>query len=264
MPVTARMGGRVSRRLALGAVALLVAGPVQAAERLVIAIDPPTTETNRFWVTSGGFGGIDPAFQRLIGNDLKTGAYDTSGLAARWQASADFKEWTFEIKPEAEFHFGWGPVTAADIELSHALHSAPDSTLTGVQSLRGATVEIVDDKTIRFRFAEPRLDFDFANAGRGSLYIYSKKQHDAEGLAGYDRRPAGTGPYRYVERSPGRILFERVENHWGGVTPDFPELELRFTTEGATKLAMLLSGEAHAANLPRELQGEAVAAGEGK
>ncbi len=257
----------LTRRALAGVAALAIIATLglpavaQTADRVVIALDPPSTETNRFWTTSGGFGGIDPAFERLVGNDPVTGAYDNSGLAERWEVSDDFTSWTFYIHPEAEFHFGWGPVTAADVAHSHALHSGPDSTLTGVQSLRGAEIEIIDDKTIRFTFEEPRIDFDFANAGRGSLYIYSKAQYDAEGLEGYDRQPAGTGHYQYVESSPGQIVFARVEDHWSGFQPDFAELEFRFTNEAATKLALLLSGEAHAANLPRELQDEALADG---
>jgi peptide/nickel transport system substrate-binding protein len=239
----------------------IAASAQTTVERVVIMLDPPASETNRFWGTGGGFGGLDPAFQRLIGNDLETGAYDNSGLAESWEVSDDFTVWTFHVKPEVQWHFDWGPVTAADVAHSYELHTAPDVLLTGVHTLRGATVEIIDDHTIRFVFPEPRIDFDFANAGRGSMNIYSKAQYDAEGLEGYDRRPAGTGEYQFVEREPGRILFERVEDHWSGLTPDFAELEFRFTTEASTALALLLAGEAHIVNLTRELQPTAVAEG---
>jgi peptide/nickel transport system substrate-binding protein len=258
---------RLTRRALCGVAALALAatlglpGTAAATDRVVIALDPPSTETYRYWNTGGGFGGIDPAFQMLIGNDQVTGVYDNSGLAESWEANEDFTEWTFRIHEDAEFHFGWGPVTAEDVVHSHAIHTAEDSTLTGIQLLRGGEVEAVDEKTVVFRFPEPRQGFEFAHAGRGSLYIFSKAQYDEEGIAGYDRLPAGTGPFQIVESSPGRILFERVENHWSGVEPTFRELEFRYATEGATKLALLLAGEAHAANLPRELQDEAVAAG---
>ena len=54
------------------------------------------------------------------------------------------------------------------------------------------------------------------------------------------------------------IFFERVENHWSGIRPAFKELEIRIAPEESTRLAMLLSGEAHIVDLPRELQGDAL------
>ena len=52
-----------------------------------------------------------------------------------------------------------------------------------------------------------------------------------------------------------------MQDHWSGFTPEFDELELRFTLEPATKLAMLLSGEADIAVIPRELLGDAASGG---
>jgi ABC-type transport system substrate-binding protein len=232
----------------------------QAAERVTVVMDPAAAETNRAWATGGSFD-LDPVFQRLIGNDPETGEYDTSALAAGWETNEDFTEWTFTLKPEARWHGDWGPVTAADVAHSYEIQTGPDAVSTGLQALQGAEVEIVDDRTIRFTFEEPRMDFDFANAGRGSMYVYSKAQFDAEGMEGYDANPAGTGHFRFVEREPGRVLLETVEDHWSGTSPDFEELELRFTAEAATKLAMLLAGEADIAVIPRELQGDATGQG---
>ena len=111
---------------------------------------------------------------------------------------------------------------------------------------------------MRFKYEEARAPFDFFTSyGRGSLFIYSKAQYEKEGVEGYDKRPAGTGPYQFVERSPGRILYRRVENHWSGITPDFEELELRFIGEASTRLAMLAAGEADIALLPKELNRDA-------
>ncbi|WP_256390212.1 ABC transporter substrate-binding protein, partial [Vibrio parahaemolyticus] len=82
-----------------------------------------------------------------------------------------------------------------------------------------------------------------------------KAQWDKEGLEGFEKRPAGTGSYRYMARKVAQsIAFERVENHWRGERPDFPELEIRFVPEDTTRLATLLNGEAHIVDLPRELQ----------
>jgi ABC-type transport system substrate-binding protein len=254
--------GKLLGAAALGAMLASAAfdGHAQTAERVTVVMDPSAAETNRAWATGGAFD-LDAVFQRLIGNDSETGVYDNSALVESWETNDDFTVWTFHLKPDAEWHNGWGKVTSADVAHSYEIQTGPDTLATGIQALRGAEVEIVDDHTIRFVFDEPSMDFDFANAGRGSMYIYSKAQFDEQGMEGYDREPAGTGHFRFVEREPGRVLLETVENHWSGTTPDFGELELRFTLEPATKLAMLLSGEADIAVVPRELLGDAAGAG---
>ena len=91
---------------------------------------------------------------------------------------------------------------------------------------------------------------------------WSARRSGTKGLEGFDKRPAGTGSYRYVERKLGKsILFARVDNHWRGKKPEFPELEIRISREDATRLALLLNGEAHIVDLPRELQPDAVKKG---
>jgi peptide/nickel transport system substrate-binding protein len=254
-----RTGQGMGLMAGASALALLAASAAAAAERVVVAIDPPTVETNLFW---SGIGERMPSMQALVGQDAITGEYDNSELAERWETNDEFTEWTFHLHQDAEFHFDWGPVTAHDVVHSYELHTGPDSTIVGVEHLRAQEVEALDDHTVVFRFDEPRTDYAFHHASRGSMAVYSKAQYEAEGEQGYVDRPAGTAPYQFVERRPGEgLLFEHAEDNWQGVTPDFRELELRWAPEPATKLAMLLAGEAHIADLPRELQGEALAQG---
>ena len=105
----------------------------------------------------------------------------------------------------------------------------------------------------------PSATMPYAASRCGDLRIVSKAQWDKEGVEGFDKRPAGTGSYRYVERQLGQsITYERVDNHWRGEQPAFKELEIRISREDSTRLAMLLTGEAHVVDLPRELQGEAM------
>ena len=248
--------------LAAGTVALLAAtasAPVQAAGKVILALDPPTADTNLFW---NGTGERLPCFQALVGHDPITGKYDNSELAESWSANEEFTEWTFRLKKNAEFHFGWGPVTAADVVHSYELTTGPDSTINSIEHLRAASAEALDDHTVVFRFETARTDYAFQHAGRGSMVVYSKAQFDKEGVDGYVSKPAGTAAYQYVSRQPGAgVTFERVPDHWQGTVPDFEMLELRWIPEPATKLALLLSGEAHISDLPREIQADALAAG---
>ena len=145
---------------------------------------------------------------------------------------------------------------------SYELHTGPDAQYGGRERIEAQEVVALDDHTVAFRFASPYTDFAFPNAGRVEMMIYSKAQYDAEGIEGYHRRPAGSAAYQYREHSPGeRMVVERVADHWQGHEPDFAEIEFRYTTEASTKLAMLLAGEAHMADIPRELHADALAAG---
>jgi len=231
------------------------------AQTVTIAMSPPSVETNRYWNTPGDFN-LAPSMQGLVGHDPGTGVYDNSGLAESWESNDDFTEWTFRLHPDAEFHFGFGPVTAADVVHSVALHTGEDSTLIGVAQLKDAKVEAIDEHTVKFSLPSPQVDFLFAHGGRGSLVIYSKAQFDAEGIEGYDAKPAGTGEFQFASRQVGQGLsFDRVDNHWSGQDAKVARLELRFIAEPATALATLLAKETDMAILPRELQPDAINAG---
>jgi peptide/nickel transport system substrate-binding protein len=248
--------------LAAGAFALAGASFALPAEaqRITLVMDPPSVETNLFWANAGD--SPLPSLQGLVGHDPESGAYDSSGVAESWEANDDFTTWTFRIHPDAEFHYGWGSVTAEDVVHSYELHTQPDSILIGVSLLRGADLEIVDELTVAFHLPEPRPDFLFAHGGRGAMLVYSKAQWDEEGEQGYVDRPAGTAPIRYVSREIGRgVTFERVADHWSGQGAAFEELEVLYVAEPSTKLALLLSEEADIVVLPRELQPDALDAG---
>ena len=123
-------------------------------------------------------------------------------------------------------------------------------------------IDVVDDYTITFNMKSSTTLWPAMASrgfGGGELLILSDAQIKAEGVEGIDRKPAGTGPYEYGGRVDGEsIWFERIEgDHWRGERPDFKEIEIRWVREEATRLAMLLVGEAHIASLSRELQFEA-------
>lgn len=252
---------KFTRLAGISFAALMGTTVLSSAQTMTIAMSPPSVETNRYWNTPGDFN-LGPSMQGLVGHDTETGLYDNSGLAESWTHNDDFTEWTFTLHDGAEFHFGYGPVTSADVIHSHELHTGEDSTLIGVAQLMDVTVEALDERTVKFTLPSPQIDFLFAHGGRGSMVIYSKAQYDAEGLEGYDARPAGTGEFQFVQRNVGQgLTFERVEDHWSGNDANIERLVLRFIAEPATALATLLSREVDMAVLPRELQPDAINAG---
>src|SRR5438093_3749843 len=244
----------------------LVFAPAPAAaqakvDKLVFA-SAGFEDTNRFWMVSRpDHLQYDPFLETLLEVDPKSGKY-TPRLAEKWQSSPDFREWTFWLRKGVQFHFGYGPFTAKDVAHTFALTQRPEAKMTLGPFWRGVEeVKVVNDHQVVFYMKKPATTMDYAVSRAGDFRIVSKAQWDKEGLEGFDKRPAGTGSYRYVGRQQGiSITYERQDNHWRE-KPAFKQLEFRIVREEPTRLAMLLSSEAHIADLPRELQKDALKRG---
>jgi peptide/nickel transport system substrate-binding protein len=236
-------------------------GWAQENENRLVFVSAGFDESNRTWdVSKPDHVQFDPFLETLLEVDPATGAYGPR-LATEWEHSPDFKTWTFKLREDVPFHSGYGEFTAKDVVHSHSLMVREDSIATLGDLWRQAhNVEAIDDYTVAFHFENPVVKdtAEYAFARSGDLKMVSKAQFDKEGEDAF-KRPAGTGSYEFVERSPGlNIIYKAVEDHWSGVTPAFDELEIRIAKEPATRLAMLLSGEAHVGDLPRELHQDAV------
>jgi peptide/nickel transport system substrate-binding protein len=218
------------------------------------------TESNRFWtIARPEHLQYDPFLETLLDIDPQSGEF-IPRLGEKWQASPDLKEWTFWLRKGVQFHNGFGEFTAKDVVHSHSFMLRQDATATFVGIWRNVEeVKVVDDYQVVFRMKRPVSMIPYLTSRCCDLRIVSKAQWDKEGLEGFDKRPAGTGSYRYLDRKLGlSIAYERVDNHWAGEKPEFKELEIRLVPESTTRLAMLLGGEAHIVDLPRELQQEAI------
>jgi len=240
--------------------AMLLATPTPASAQAaggqrIIFGSAGFTESNRFWtVARPEHLQYDPFLETLLDVDPKTGDY-IPRLAEKWEASPDLKEWTFYLRKGVQFHYGFGEFTARDVVHSHSLLVRQDATAGSAQLWRDAEeVKVVNDYQVVFRMKRPMSIIPYIASRANELRIVSKAQWDKEGLEGFEKRPAGTGSYRYVGRKTGiSVEYERVDNHWGE-KPDFKELEIRIVPEETTRLAMLMSGEAQVVDLSRELQ----------
>lgn len=243
---------------------VLTPASVEAAQvqRLIFA-SAGFHESNRFWtIARPDHLQFEPFWETLVGIDPKTGAY-IPALATSWEISPDYKAWTFKLRQGVQFHHGYGEFTSADVPHNLALLLRKDSTATLGPFWRTVDkVETPDKYTAVFRFKRPAMPTSmFAFSRSGDLRMSSKAQWDKEGIEGLDRRPAGTGPFIYAGRKTGlNITFTRNDKHWATV-PEYKELEFRIAREEATRLALLLSGDVHIGDLPRELHKDALARG---
>src|ERR671925_1885422 len=187
----------------------------------LIFVSAGFNESNRFWIIGRPQHlQFDPFLETLLDLDPKTGEY-IPRLAEKWESSPDKKEWTFHLRKGVPFHFGYGEFTAKDVVHSHSLMLREEAIATLVGFWRNAEEgKTVDDYTVVFRMKSPAATMPYAASRSADLRIVSKAQWDKEGIEGFDKRPAGTGSYRYVNRQLGQsISFERGENHWRGGKP---------------------------------------------
>ena len=211
-------------------------------------------DSNDPHVSRSGMTQVMPMNENLI-RYLPDGTFGPM-LANSWSLSADGKSWTFNLRDDVQWQRGWGQYTSAD-----TIHTLQRSLREDVESVYKAYAQTVvsidtpDDFTVTFNSNQTRLDGDFMHSTRRYSLQTSKAFFDAEGQEGLEAQGVGTGPYQQVSRQPlGNILYERVPyEHWR-ITPDFPELELVFVTEDATKLAALLVGELHITTVPSDLE----------
>src|SRR2546425_861589 len=107
-------------------------------------------------------------------------------------------------------------------------------------------VEIVDDRTIRFFFKEPFLDFAilFGTANvAGAGWVVPEKYYKQVGADAFKQKPIGAGPYRLVRHEPGvKIEMEAFDGYYRPV--NVKQLVMTSVPEAATRVAMLERGEA--------------------
>ena len=108
-------------------------------------------------------------------------------------------------------------------------------------------VEIVDERTVRFHFKAPFLDFPMparhrpmsaAPAGWCRRNITRRSAR-----TGSSQKPIGAGPYKLVSQEPGvRLDFEAFEGYYRPV--HVKQFTMVSVPEAATRIAMLERGEA--------------------
>jgi peptide/nickel transport system substrate-binding protein len=240
-------------------------GQTQAGKRLKVGLTPPANQvTVGYRGQNADIGPLLPMYDCLVVADRFTGE-NKPGLATRWETSPDAKTWRFALRENVAFHDG-SPFAAADVRFSWSLLTRQDSRATSAPFWRNLVasendIEIAGPHEVVFHLKRPEPELPFYLTRSQGMLVYSKAYADKVGLDGYAAKPVGTGPFRFKEFKEGQyLLYERVENHWRK-TPEFAELQLQYMPDDVTRLAALLAGEVHIAEVPRSIQAQAVARG---
>src|SRR3989449_604270 len=187
---------------------------------------------------------LKPLWENLISRDPKTGELIPM-LAERWQITDGGRTWKFQLRKGVHFHDG-RELTAEDVKFtfsSIAREGSANSLSTEFRLIK--SMEIESRYAITIHFDKPSVVFaNKVNQGlfASVAFIQSKSSIESAGEEGAERRPIGTGPWKFVEHVRGdRIVYEAVEGHWRA-TPNFKRLVMLKVPEPATRMAMLRAG----------------------
>jgi peptide/nickel transport system substrate-binding protein len=168
--------------------------------------------------------------------------YDHLALADHFEFAEDAKSAIFRLRPGLKFHNGTS-VTPEDVKWSYEhYHGAWAKVLHD----RTDGIEIANERTVRFSFKEPFLDFPrligTANVC-GAGWVVPAKYYQEVGQDGFVKNPIGAGPYKLVAQEPGtKLEFEAFEDYYRLVhVKKFTILSIE---DPATRVAMLERGEA--------------------
>jgi peptide/nickel transport system substrate-binding protein len=167
-------------------------------------------------------------------------------LATHWEVGGGGKVWTFHLRRGVTFHDG-SPLDADAVVWSLERQRDPrhpdhkpnfnywESSFRNVQK-----VEKVDAYTVRITIDRPYAPF-LANLAMFPASILSPSAVHRAGVH-YDRRPVGTGPFKFVEWVPGeRLTLAANPYYWGG-PPSLEYLAFRPIRDQRQRLQALEGG----------------------
>lgn len=187
-------------------------------------------------------------------------------LAESWELSDDGLTWTWRLRPDVQFHDDWGTLTAEDVKFTWGEWMREDSNQNVAETLAEIVggdidnIEVISDVEFQIHTPEPYTTLDsFLAQSFARLYVTSKRYHEESPDAA--DHPIGTGPWKFVESTPGvEVIMAANAEYWGTV-PSYERLVLKEIPESAARLVQVQSGEVDIANLDSDLIGEAEAAG---
>jgi len=165
------------------------------------------------------------------------------GLARKFTQATDGKSYTFELRPDVEFHDGTpldAPAAALslnrflDPQLRVSMRAPFDSNLV-------ADITPLDQLTLRIALKD-RSRLFLQKLAATELAIVSPA-HARAFPDSYNEEPLGTGPYRFKERRKGEsVVLERFDGYWGK-RATYPALQFRIVPEVATRESLLLANQ---------------------
>ncbi len=165
-------------------------------------------------------------------------------LAESWEASADAKTWTFNLRQGVTFHNGKA-FGADDVIESLNMHTA-EGAKSAAKPIVGSITEMkkLSDHQIEFTLAAGNADFPFLLSDYHILMYPAGMTEEAiaQGI--------GTGMYKVDAFDPGvRTVMSRVDSHYkDGSAGWFDSIEVIAINDSSARMNALMTGQVDAVN----------------
>jgi peptide/nickel transport system substrate-binding protein len=203
----------------------------------------PTTLDPHFGESSVMASVLGQSMEALVGYDKDMNPVPL--LAESWQVMDDKVTWRFKLRQNVKFQNG-EPFNAEAVkftidrtmneDLRKQGLNDPFPSRSGIQK-----AEVKDANTIDLVLKQPNVILPIF---LGFLYILEPKYYTATAIKDTALKPIGTGPYKVTEWvKSDHVTFEAFEGYWRGVPP-IPKFFQKPVPEAATRLNLLLAGDA--------------------
>ncbi|MCA1645253.1 MAG: ABC transporter substrate-binding protein [Chloroflexi bacterium] len=165
------------------------------------------------------------------------------GLARTFSPSADGRSFTFELRPDVEFHDG-SPLTAEAATLSLERFLNPQLRVSLRAPFDTNLVDsIVPLGPLMLRITLKDTSRLFLHKLAATELAIVSPMHARAFPDSFNDEPVGTGPYRFKERRKGEsVVLERFDRYWGKRT-FYPFVQFRIVPEVATRESLLLANQ---------------------
>jgi peptide/nickel transport system substrate-binding protein len=226
--------------------------PVPGGE-LTVAIesDPPSLSTavDSDWIASRIT--EHRVYQALIRLDvMHPPKYEfMPELAESWELSEDKKTYTFHLRKGVKFHDGT-PFTARDCVATFDKVQDPTTKAAHIRALLEelASYSAPDDFTFvtvwkrPYAFTLNTLEGIAIQPAKAISRLSGKQFNDAA-TNPLNRKPIGTGPFKFVTwESSSKIVIERYANYWG-TKPYLDKITFRIVPDATVRLQLAERGE---------------------
>lgn len=138
-------------------------------------------------------------------------------LAQGWEISPDGKTYTFDLRPEAQWHDGWR-VVAEDVV--YTVHALQDPNYKGnpaySQLWKGITVEKVSDSRVKFSLKDAYAPFlEFTTLGLLPSHLLAGTPAERLPESPFNLNPVGTGPFRVIDAGLREVTLEEFPDYYG-------------------------------------------------